>query len=188
MDRTVTARRWTRRGSARIGAAAVLIAALAGPTAPAAETAPTPLAILPIKLLDTSGEPVDQAARHGERLVRLADSLAAELTRSGPYRATVLPAARLRQDCPTQAAPCLLATARAQGAALILVGVVHKSSTLILQLWARLVDARTGEDVYTRDLNFRGDTDEAWQRASLFLVAQIRDAAARAVRDRPSSD
>jgi hypothetical protein len=56
------------------------------------------------------------------------------------------------------------------------VGVVHKSSTLILQLWARLVDARTGRDVFSRNLNFRGDTDEAWQRAETFLAAQIRDA------------
>lgn len=27
-----------------------------------------------------------------------------------------------------------------------------------------------------RDLNFRGDNDEAWQRAETFLVAQIREA------------
>ena len=56
------------------------------------------------------------------------------------------------------------------------VGVVHKSSTLILQLWARLVDAHTGRDVFSCNLNFRGDTDEAWQRAETFLAAQIRDA------------
>ena len=72
-----------------------------------------------------------------------------------------------------------LGAARDRGAQLIFVGVVHKSSTLILQLWARLVDARTGRDIMTRDLNFRGDTDESWQRAEAFLVAQIRDAAAK---------
>lgn len=72
----------------------------------------------------------------------------------------------------------LLRASQAQGAELVLGGVVHKSSTLILQLWARLVDARTGRDVFSRDLNFRGDTNEAWQRAEAFLVAQIRDASA----------
>ncbi|KQP03431.1 hypothetical protein ASF26_13385 [Methylobacterium sp. Leaf93] len=133
------------------------------------------MVVLPIKLLDTSGEPTDQTSEHTERLARLADGLATNLTRSGLYRATVLPADNLRQDCPSEAVACLLKAAQTRGAELILVGVVHKSSTLIMQLWARLVDARSGQDLYSRDLNFRGDTDESWQRAERFLVAEIRD-------------
>ncbi len=162
---------WSRL---RSGALGLLLGAAAALDGHAAETPPT-IAVLPIKLLDTSGEPTDQAPQHGVRLARMADDLAADLTRTGRYRATVLPAAVLERDCPTGKAACLLEAARRQGAALVFVGVVHKSSTLILQIWARLADVHTGRDVFSRDLNFRGDTDEAWQRAETFLVAQIRD-------------
>jgi len=37
------------------------------------------------------------------------------------------------------------------------------------------VEVRTGQGILSRDLNFRGDTDEAWQRAERFLAEQIRD-------------
>lgn len=167
------------RRSVWIGALALHLTTLGMSQADAAEAQPVPLVVLPIKLLDTSGEPVDQSRQHAERMQRLAEDLASDLTRSGRYRATLLPAERLLKDCPSGDAPCLLQASRAQGAELVLVGVVHKSSTLILQLWARLVDTRTGRDVFSRDLNFRGDTDEAWQRAEAFLVAQIRDGTAR---------
>lgn len=163
----------------RIGMIGGVTASLAGAPVRAADTTPVPVAVLPLKLLDTSGEPADQSVQHTERLARLTDELAVDLTGTGMYRAAVLPAEHLSQDCPTGQAACLLQAARDRGAQLIFVGVVHKSSTLILQLWARLVDARTGRDILTRDLNFRGDTDESWQRAEAFLVAQIRDAAAR---------
>ncbi|SFV13817.1 Protein of unknown function [Methylobacterium sp. 174MFSha1.1] len=144
--------------------------------------APPPLAVLPIKLLDTSGEPGDQTGQHDRRLERPAHDLAGDLTRASLYRATILSAEDLQQDCPAGEAACLLDAARRQGAELVFIGVVHKSSTLILQIWARLADARTGQEVFSRDLNFRGDTDEAWQRAEAFLVSQIRDAG------RPRSD
>ncbi|WP_245446976.1 DUF2380 domain-containing protein [Methylobacterium sp. 17Sr1-1] len=53
---------------------------------------------------------------------------------------------------------------------------MHESSTLLLQMWAWLADARTGREVFSRDLTFRRDTDEAWRRAEAFRVSQIRDA------------
>lgn len=179
-------RQWTalgaglrRRATAwALGSLALSLAALGTSRAEAVKAMPVPVAVLPIKLLDTSGEQTDQTLQHAERLQRLAEDLTADLTRSSRYRASMLPAERLLKDCPSGEAPCLLQAARAGGAELVFIGVVHKSSTLILQLWARLVDARTGRDVFSRDLNFRGDTDEAWRRAEAFLVAQIRDASA----------
>lgn len=159
---------------ARIAATGLLVATLGSSHPTAAEALPPVLVVLPVKLLDTSGEPTDQASRHAERLVRLGDRLAADLTRAALYRATVLPADDLRRACPSEDIPCLLRAAQARGGERIFIGVVHKSSTLILQLWARLVDARTGRETFSRDLNFRGDTDEAWQRAEAFLLSQIR--------------
>ncbi|CAO4175263.1 DUF3280 domain-containing protein [Methylorubrum populi] len=142
-----------------------------------ADPEPPALAILPLKLLDTSGEPVDQGAEHARRLAAMASNLAADLGGAGGYRTVRLAPETLRARCPDEQPACLLTAAQAAGAGLVFVGVVHKSSTLILQLWARVVDARTGRAVLTRDLNFRGDTDEAWRRAEVSLVGQIRDAA-----------
>lgn len=154
---------------------ALASAALAASPARADDLRPPSLAVLPIKLLDTSGEPTDQAAQHAQRLARLGEHLAADLTRLGLARATPLPIDGPLRACPSGDAACLLRVARDEGAEWVFVGVVHKSSTLILQLWARLVEVRTGRDILSRDLNFRGDTDEAWQRAERFLAEQIRD-------------
>jgi len=159
----------------KIGAAGLFLGLLAGPPAQANESRASSLVVLPIKLLDTSGEPTDQASQHAEWRIGMAEGLATDLTHSGLYRATVISADQLRNSCPSESVPCLLKFAQAQGADAIFIGVVHKSSTLIMQLWARLVDARTGSDIYTRDLNFRGDNDEAWRRAEIFLAEQIRD-------------
>lgn len=172
-DRAVEGALARRRTRAR--SIALTLAALAVTSTRADETRPPSLAVLPIKLLDTSGEPTDQAAQHAERLARLGESLTADLTRLGLAHATLLPADGSLRACPPSDAACVLRVAREEGAAWVFVGVVHKSSTLILQLWARLVDARTGRDILSRDLNFRGDTDEAWQRAERFLVDQVRD-------------
>ena len=161
-----------------IGAALGVLLAAPAP-AYADEARAVPVAVLPIKLLDTSGEPTDQTAEHAGRLLRMGEDLSADLTRTGAYRAVYWPAARLARSCPAETAACLLQAAREQEADLVFIGVVHKSSTLILQLWARLVDVRSGRDVFLRDLNFRGDTDEAWQRARAFLAAQIREAGSR---------
>lgn len=150
--------------------------AVAGAGAEAGAEPPV-LAILPLKLLDTSGEPVDQGPAHDRRLAAMADGLAADLAAAGGYRTVRLVPDRLRSRCPDGRPDCLLAAAGEAGAGLVFVGVVHKSSTLILQLFARVVDVRTGRAVLTRDLNFRGDTDEAWRRAEAFLAGQIREAA-----------
>lgn len=69
---------------------ALASAALAASPVGADELRPPSLAVLPIKLLDTSGEPTDQVAQHAQRLARLGEHLAADLTRLGLARATLL--------------------------------------------------------------------------------------------------
>ena len=53
----------------------------------------------------------------------------------------------------------------------VLIGAVDKVSTLIGSLRLRIVDVATGQSIFSRVLGFRGDTDEAWQRAARFLSA-----------------
>lgn len=168
-----------RRAIALVASAlAALVHGLVPTLAEAAEPQRPTLAILPIKMLDTSAEPIDQSADQARRLKALTDALTADLAASGLYRTIPVSREQLRTRCPDERPECLLDAARESGADLVFIGVVHKSSTLIMQLWARMVDTASHRKVFVRDLNFRGDNDEAWRRAEAFLVAQFIDSGA----------
>jgi hypothetical protein len=152
--------------------AAVAIGCAWSLTAAAVPTGQT-VAMLPMKLLDTSAEPTDQTKDHTRRLEAMGNSLAADLSKAGVYNVVEVTEADLKKNCPTEDAKCLLQTARQTGASYMLIGVVHKSSSLIMQLFARLYDVKTEKEVFSRDLNFRGDNDESWRRAEVFLAGQF---------------
>jgi hypothetical protein len=63
--------------------------------------------------------------------------------------------------------------ARQSGARLLLYGGVHKMSTLIQFGKAQIVDLKTDKVVFDRMISFRGDNDEAWQRAGEFLAEDL---------------
>ncbi len=126
------------------------------------------LAILPVKLLDTSQEARDQKADHARRLALLAAELAAKMP------GTLVASDAVAAACPQESAECLVGMLQGQGAEQGLFVVVQKSSTLILQVFANLVDVGTGRLILHRELNFRGDNDEAWRRAGGFLAGQLR--------------
>jgi hypothetical protein len=46
-------------------------------------------------------------------------------------------------------------------------------SSLIIALWIDIRDARSGRPVLRKVLDFRGDTDQAWQRAALYLAREL---------------
>ncbi|MCF3973087.1 DUF2380 domain-containing protein [Paracoccus salsus] len=127
-------------------------------------------AILPIKFLDTSGEARDQQDQHQRRLDILAGTLRDELGNA------VLIDAASTATCQPQTTDCLLALGRDAGGDRTLFVVAQKTSTLILQLFANLVDTESGTLIRSRNLNFRGDNDDAWRRAGRFLAGQMRDA------------
>lgn len=131
---------------------------------------PDTVAILPVKLLDTSGEVRDQQSEHDRRLALLAKAVQAEM---GDAR---LVAPEALTGCTPQTTACLLQLARDTGADRALFVVAQKTSTLILQLFANLVDLDRGELILNRNLNFRGDNDDSWRRAGRFLGRQMRDA------------
>jgi hypothetical protein len=153
----------------RLVALTCLAAVLSG--AAAAET----VVIMPVKLLDTSQEATDQRAAHERRLALVGEELAIDLKER--YEATILatPAA-IEAACPRETAACLIEVARDMGGDHALFTVVQKSSTLIMQVFAHVVDTETAELVASRDLNFRGDNDEAWMRMEGFLAEQLLDA------------
>lgn len=133
---------------------------------------PVPIAVLDLVYVDTSGEPRDQTQEHVARTRRFSGALRSDLERSGKFR-LVTP------QC--GAAPCsadgepseLLARAREAGAKLVLIGGVHKQSTLIQWAKVQAIDVDAERLVLDRLLTFRGDTDEAWERAEAFVAREV---------------
>ncbi len=128
------------------------------------------LYILPVKLLDTSNEARDQTAEHARRLGLMAEVLARELP------AQPIGAERIAASCTGEDPECLLGMLRDEGADRGLFIVVQKTSTLILQVFASVVDSRDQSLIAYREMNFRGDNDEAWRRAAVFLARDLRGA------------
>ena len=67
--------------------------------------------------------------------------------------------------------------ARAAGAKFVLLGGVHKMSTLVQWAKIQIADEEQGRIVFDRLLTFRGDTDEAWQRAEFFVARDVLQSA-----------
>ena len=140
-----------------------------------AQHKPPVFAVAGIEYIDTSGEVIDQSADHLRRLRAFEASLRTDLAAGGKLRSVDL-------DCPPNACSIgdldpgqLLGKAQAAGADFLLIGSVHKMSTLVQ--WAKfdLIDVKTRNVVFDRLVTFRGDNDEAWRRAESFIVRQIRD-------------
>ncbi|CAM3003472.1 Protein of unknown function [Paracoccus aminovorans] len=127
------------------------------------------LVIAPVKLLDTSHEARDQQAEHLHRQDLLAQVLAEEMP------GTLLTRDEVAEACPRETTDCLVTLLRDRGGDRGLFIVVQKASTLILQAFASEVDLKGGKLIAHKELNFRGDNDESWRRAGVFLARQLRD-------------
>ena len=64
-------------------------------------------------------------------------------------------------------------TAHAAGADFLLVGGIHKMSTLVQWAKAEVIDLRSGQIVLDKLFTFRGDTDHAWRRAEEFISNEL---------------
>ena len=159
-----------------IAAAAVagLAAALPGSRAEAdvASTQPVALAVLNLEYVDTSGEPTDQTAAHERRAADFVSALERDLAATRQYR--IVPISCGAAACDSATNPTELEkAARAAGAKLILLGGVHKMSTLVQWAKIEIADEEQGRIVFDRLLTFRGDTDEAWQKAESFVARDV---------------
>jgi hypothetical protein len=158
-----------------IGAALALLAAPASSESPAPQPPPVAIAIAiaDFDYIDTSGESVDQTAKHQALLRAFAASVRHDLDLSGKYRVVALCSP---EPCAIgHADPARLAdAARGAGATLLLVGGIHKESTLVQWAKASVVDIGTERVIFDRLLTFRGDDDEAWRRAAAFLAADLK--------------
>lgn len=133
------------------------------------------VAVIDFDYVDTSGEPRDQREDHARRLRAFMASLRRDLARDGNFRVVPL-------DCGD--APCavgketpreLFDAAKKAGARLLLYGGVHKMSTLVQWAKTQLVDVERDRLIDDRWLTFRGDDDEAWRRAEVYLAKRLAE-------------
>ena len=143
-----------------------------------AMASPVVVAVVPFAYLDTSGEPVDQASLHKVRVARFDAALQSDLSQPGGYRTVAMPCAAPACDLMRDRA-ALIERARTAGAAMLLIGGIHKMSTLVQFMRAEAISTTSGKTVFTRLLTFRGDSDDAWRHGETFLAEQFVASAPR---------
>jgi hypothetical protein len=152
---------------------------LAHADASPSEAPQTAMAVIDFDYVDTSGEAKDQTDEHQGRLDAFMSALRQDLTASGKYK--IVAAACHPDACRVGRSSLadLQTAAREAGAKILLMGGIHKLSTLVQ--WAKVlaIDVDTNAVTFDRLLTFRGDTDSAWKRGEDFIVSEITAPAAR---------
>lgn len=138
-----------------------------------ASAAEIKLALADFFLVDSSGEVRDQSAEHAARLQRMSDIVAAELSESGSFSLAQMSCPQSGCNGKAMKLDALLERARTAEARFLAVGAVEKMSTLVL--WSRLefYEVASGKLAFDRLFTFRGDTDEAWRRAALYMARDL---------------
>jgi len=167
-----TARRWS------VIATLAVVIAVSAPMSGRTADLPT-LLVLPLEMVDTSGETPSRADEHQDRLAALTHYLADELAAWGLYATAdaapigaAIEQARAGQPL-DRCNGCERELARMLHADRVLIGELDKVSTLIGSLHLIIIDVPTGRPVVDRTLGFRGDTDDAWRHAVRFFVRDL---------------
>jgi Protein of unknown function (DUF2380) len=133
------------------------------------------LGVTELGYIDTSGEQRDQRGDHERRLKGFTESLRADLATSGKFRIVSLDCSPDACSASTTDPVELIAAAEKAGAAYLLLGGIHKESTLVQWAKIEILDVGAKRVVFARLLTFRGDDDSAWNRAEAFLARDILD-------------
>jgi len=130
------------------------------------------IAVIDFGYIDSSGEERDQRKEHEARLDSFMRALKGDLAK-GSFQ--LITPACVPSPCSLAGLSVanLLAAAREAGADILLIGGIHKMSTLVQ--WAKIeaIDAKTERVMFDKLFTFRGDTDEAWRRAETFIADEI---------------
>jgi hypothetical protein len=139
-----------------------------------AHAGPPKAAVFDFELLDTSlqGEMDGPRGDEQQRLIRTSEQIRKGLAESGNFAVLdIAPVRDAAHAANLQACGgCDVDLAQKLGADLAITGVVQKVSNLILSLNIYLRDTRTGRLVTSMSADFRGNTDESWQRTASYLL------------------
>lgn len=144
-----------RRISSILSAAVLLVVPAA--YSPAGAEAAIGVAVDDFSYTDTSAEPADQTAAHERRLQAFMAALRRDIGEGGRYQ--LVPSA---QD----------------GAAFKVIGGIQKTSTLVQWAKVAVIDVGAKKLVMDKLYTFRGDNDESWERAEMFVSREVMAALA----------
>jgi len=156
--------------------AAICGAVLSLASVPGLSAAPITIAVADFDFVDTSGEARDQSAEHTARVAKFAELVRENLSAQGDTSV-------LAFECPRH--PCtpismgsddFLAAARRSGARFVIYGGIHKMSTLVQGGLVEVLDLQNEKLLLKRTVSFRGDNDEAFARAAMFVADTVREA------------
>jgi hypothetical protein len=124
--------------------------------------------------LDTSGEPANHATAHRMKLQAFMTALRRDVEADDRYH---LAPSSCIPPCAADGSvtPDRLRAASQAGTNILVVGGIQKMSTLVQ--WAKVsaIDVGIRRILFERLYTFRGDNDEAWQRAETFVSREIRE-------------
>lgn len=106
---------------------------------------------------DTSAEPANQTAAHERRLAAFMAALRRDIGEVGRYR---------------------LVTSAQDGATFKVIGGIQKTSTLVQWAKVAVIDIGSKKLVMDKLYTFRGDNDESWERAEMFVSREVMAALA----------
>ena len=101
---------------------------------------------------DTSAEPADQTVAHERRLAAFMAALRRDIGADHRYR---------------------LVSSAQDGAAFNVIGGIQKTSTLVQWAKVAVIDVGAKKLVMDKLYSFRGDNDESWERAEIFVSREI---------------
>jgi hypothetical protein len=157
-----------------------LIALMPGP-APARADSMSPrvdLAVVDFAYVDTSYEPTDQSAAHQKRLQAFMASLRHDVMADARFRLVPVSCGSMPCTDDGLARADLVRAASAAGATILVTGGIHKQSTLVQWAKVEAIDIAANRIAFDRLYTFRGDNDEAWRRAEVFISRDLRAALA----------
>lgn len=136
---------------------------------------PASIAVIDFDYRDTSGEVRDATAEHRKRLNAFMSAMRTDLAAGGQYRLVDVTCASLPCSLSNSTPSELIDQVKRAGARFLLYGGIHKESTLVQWAKVQVVDIEADKLVVDRLLTFRGDTDEAWNRAENFIVKELKE-------------
>ncbi|GLR84701.1 DUF3280 domain-containing protein [Bradyrhizobium iriomotense] len=136
----------------RLTLSAFLLSVLPAAHALAGAEAAIGVAMDDFSYTDTSAEPANQTVAHERRLSAFMAALRRDVGADGRYR---------------------LAPSVQDGAAFKVIGGIQKTSTLVQWAKVAVIDVGARKIVMDKLYTFRGDSDEAWERAEIFVSREV---------------
>jgi hypothetical protein len=137
------------------------------------------LAVLPFEIDDNSGE-IGAPDRHDAMLSGLTRLVGEGIAASNlfdvvdPERVKEAVAAENPGTHLRKCNGCELDIAKRVSADRVMIGWIFKMSSLVLSLHVVVKDVATGQIVYAKTFDFRGDNEKAWKRAADYMVAALQ--------------